>query len=68
MTWRGVVWREAGTYGPGGMFEPQQNLGTHTFPNEPEVGWVLEINDEQYQVVSVDVAFCHVRPTKMQAL
>jgi hypothetical protein len=66
--WTGVVWREAGNYGPGGMFEARQNLGSHTFPHDPEVGFVLEINDEQYQVTEVYLGFCHVRPTRMKPL
>jgi hypothetical protein len=68
MAWTGVVWREAGNYGPGGMFESQQNLGRHAFGVQPEVGDSLEIGGEEYRVVSVDVAFCHVRPTKMKPI
>ena len=41
---------------------PQQDLGRHTFPNEPEVGAVVEINGEQYRVVAVGEGFCHVTP------
>jgi len=48
------------------MLEPRQSLGTHTFPHEPEVGFVLEIDDEQYQVTEVYLGFCHVRPTNLK--
>jgi hypothetical protein len=51
--WTGVVWREAGNFGPGGKLEPRQSLGSHTFPHEPEVGFVIEIDDEQYQVTEL---------------
>ena len=64
--WTGVVWREAGNFGPGGMLEPKQSLGSHTFPHEPEVGFVLEIDDEQYEVTEVYLGFCHVRPTNLK--
>lgn len=67
MTWRGVVWREAGAYGPLGGFVPQKDLGTWTFDNPPEVGMILEVGDEEYQVVSVGLGFCHVRPRTMKA-
>jgi hypothetical protein len=66
--WTGVVWLEAGNYGPGGAFEPRQHLGTHTFAHEPEVGFVVEINDEEYRVTAVYLDFCHVRPAKMKPL
>jgi hypothetical protein len=61
MTWTGVVWREAGPYGPDGIFVPQVRLGRYTFPIEPEVGRTLEIDGEKYRVVSVAGGFCHVR-------
>jgi len=60
MTWTGVVWREAGTYGPG-PFVQQVRLGRYTFPVTPEVGRTLEIDGEKYRVVSVAGGFCHVR-------
>ncbi len=66
MTWRGVVWREAGNYGPLSGFSPQEGLGTFTFPNPPEVGMILQLKDEDYKVVSVDLGFCHVRPMRMK--
>ncbi len=66
MTWRGVVWREAGGYGPLGGFEAQKNLGTFTFPNHPEEGMILELRGEDYKVVSVGLGFCHVRPMRMK--
>jgi hypothetical protein len=61
MTWTGVVWREAGTYGPDGAFVQQVRLGRYTFPMTPEVGRTLEIDGEKYHVVSVAGRFCHVR-------
>jgi hypothetical protein len=64
--WTGVVWREAGNYGPGRMFEPRKNLGRHTFPHAPEVGFVVEIVGERYHVIAVYLGFCHLRPTKMK--
>lgn len=67
MSWSGVVWREAGNYGALGGFDPQKDLGRHTFPNKPEVGMILEIRGEDYQVVSVDLGYCHVRPMRMKA-
>jgi hypothetical protein len=59
MTWTGVVWREAGTYG--GTFVQQVRLGRYTFPAKPEVGSTLEIDGEKYGVVSAAGRFCHVR-------
>jgi hypothetical protein len=61
MSWTGVVWREAGPYGPGGIFVQQMRLGRHTFPVKPAVGATLKIGDEEYRVVSVAGGFCHVR-------
>jgi hypothetical protein len=61
MTWTGIVWREAGAYGPGGTFVPQVRLGSHTLPTEPAVGDVVEIDGKEYLVVSVVRGFCHVR-------
>ena len=66
--WTGVVWREAGDYGPEGTSEPRKNLGRHTFPHDPEVGFVIEIDGEQYEVTSIYLEFCNVRPTKMKSL
>jgi hypothetical protein len=68
VTWRGVVWREAGNYGAGGTFLPAQVLGDHTFPDDPRVGMILELGGDDYEVVSVDVAYCYVRPTRMKPL
>jgi hypothetical protein len=62
--WTGVVWREAGHYGPEGTCEPRKNLGLHTFSHDPEVGFVVEINGEEYRVTAVYLEFCHVRPAK----
>ncbi len=61
MTWTGVVWREAGTFGEGGTFVQQVRLGRYTFPLAPEVGRTLEIDGEKYGVISVAGHFCHVR-------
>lgn len=61
MTWTGVVWREAGPYGPGGIFVQQMRLGPHTFPAAPEVGRIIQIDGKDYRVVSVAGRFCHVR-------
>ena len=66
--WTGVVWREAGNYGPRGSFELRENLGRHTFPHDPEVGFVIDINGEKYEVTSIYLGFCHVQPTKMKPL
>jgi hypothetical protein len=63
--WTGVVWREAGNYGPGGTFEPRKNLGRHTIPHDPEIGFVIEIDGEQYEVTAVYLGFCHVRPANV---
>jgi hypothetical protein len=60
-TWTGVVWREAGTYGPDSAFVQQMRLGRYAFPVPPEVGRTLEIDGEKYWVVSVAGRFCHVR-------
>jgi hypothetical protein len=60
MTWTGVVWREAGPYGPDGIFVQQMRMGRYTFPAAPEVGCTLEIDGEKYRVVSVAGGFCHV--------
>jgi hypothetical protein len=60
MTWTGVVWREAGTFGDGGTFVQQVRLGRYTFPLAPEVGRTLEIDGEKYGVISVAGRFCHV--------
>ena len=67
MSWTGVVWREAGNYGPIGGWQAQKDLGRHTFPSPPEPGMVLEVRGEDYQVVSLGLAFCHVRPMRMKA-
>jgi hypothetical protein len=48
------------------MLEPRQSLGSHTFPHEPEVGFVIEIDDEQYEVTEVYLGSCHVRPTNLK--
>jgi hypothetical protein len=61
VSWTGVVWREAGIYGPDGTFVQQVRLGRYTFPVTPEVGRTLEIDGEKYGVVSVAGRFCHVR-------
>jgi hypothetical protein len=66
VTWTGVVWREAGTYGPGGTFEQQVQLGRHSFPVKPAVGAILKIGSEEYRVISVAGGFCHVGPTEMR--
>jgi hypothetical protein len=63
VTWTGVVWREAGPYGPDGIFVQQMRLGRHTFPVTPAVGAIVTIGDEEYRVVSVAGGFCHVRGT-----
>lgn len=67
MSWSGVVWREAGNYGPMGMRSSREDLGRHTFPDPPEVGMILEIRGEDYRVTSVDLGFCYVRPMRMKA-
>jgi hypothetical protein len=64
MTWTGVGWRDAGNYGPGGMFEAQRDLGRYIFPEQPEVGFVIVINGEQYEVTYIELGFCRVRPVK----
>jgi hypothetical protein len=63
VTWTGVVWREAGPYGPDGIFVQQMRLGRHTFPVEPSVGAIVTIGSEEYRVVSVVGRFCHVEGT-----
>jgi hypothetical protein len=60
VSWTGVVWREAGIYGPDGIFVQQVRLGRYTFPVTPEVGRTLEIDGKKYGVVSVAGRFCHV--------
>lgn len=62
MTWRGEVWRIAGHFGPGGNWESEKDLGTWTYPKAPEEGATLEIEGEDYQVVTVGFEYCHVRP------
>src|SRR5690349_5085904 len=61
MIWTGVVWREAGPYGPGGIFVQQMRLGRYTLSAKPEVGRTLGIDGQKYRVVSVAGRFCHVR-------
>lgn len=68
MTWAGVVWREAGPYGPGGTFVPQVRLGRYSLPVKPEAGNTLEVDDEKYWVVSVAGRFCHVRGGSANAI
>lgn len=70
MSWKGLVWLEAGNYGPGGIWQAQKKLGEFTFPNVPDVGMVLEIRGEDYQVVESSVpgpGYVHVRPMRMKA-
>jgi hypothetical protein len=50
---------------PGGTFEPRKNLGRHAFPHDPEVGFMIEIDGEQYDVTEVYLGFCHVRPANV---
>jgi hypothetical protein len=61
VTWTGFVWSLAPL---GGYEAPQQELGHQTFPDEPEVGSVLEIDGERYQVVAVGDGYCNVAPMK----
>jgi hypothetical protein len=49
----------------GGTFEPRKNLGRHAFPHDPEVGFMIEIDGEQYDVTEVYLGFCHVRPANV---
>ncbi len=67
MSWRYVVWREAGGYGPHGSFDAQRQLGTFTLGVQPEPGMILELRGDEYQVVSVGLGFCHVRPMRIRA-
>ena len=67
MSYRSVIWHEAGSYGAVGGFVPQRHLGTFTLPNRPEVGMILEVRGEDYQVVSAGIGYCHVRPMRMKA-
>jgi len=63
MTWTGVVWREAGPYGPDGIFVQQMRLGLLTFPLAPAVGAIVKISDQEYRVVSIVGPYCHVGAT-----
>jgi hypothetical protein len=62
MSLQHVVWREAGVYGTLGAFEAQQQLGTFTLGVRPEPGVILELRDDEHQVVSVGLGYCHVEP------
>ena len=68
MSYRIVVWREAGGYGAAGSFVPDRNLGTFTLPNLPQVGMILDVRGEDHQVASVGLGYCHVRPMRMKAM
>ena len=68
MTWTGVIWHEAGTYGPGGAFQPQKDLGRRTLPVEPEFGMILDLDGTEWQVVETHVGYCYVRPRVIKAL
>jgi hypothetical protein len=63
VTWTGVVWRDAGPYGPDGIFVQQTRLGRVTFPVAPAVGAIVKIGDQEYRVVSIVGGFCHVGAT-----
>ena len=63
MTWTGVVWREAGPYGPDGIFVQQMRLGLLTFPVAPGVGGIVTIGDQEYRVASIVGPYCHVGAT-----
>ena len=63
MTWTGLVWREAGPYGPDGIFVQQTRLGRLTFPVAPAVGAIVKIGDQENRVLSVVGGFCHVGTT-----
>jgi len=63
VTWTGVVWRDAGPYGPDGIFVQQMRLGRVTFPVAPAVGAIVKIGDQEYRVVSIVGGFCHVGAT-----
>src|SRR5687768_10070564 len=62
VTWRGVIWREAGNYGRAGTFEARKNLGEHTFAEPPTVGQIVELQDQEWLIVSVSLGFLTVTP------
>ncbi len=66
MTARLVVWREAGNYGPVGMFTPQEDLGTYTFPQVPERGQIVEARGQEWIVTEVFLGYIHVKPRVMR--
>ncbi len=66
MTYRLVVWLEAGNWSGVG-FQPQKDLGTHNFGELPVEGNIVEIRGEEYRVTSVSSGFMHVRPNKLKA-
>lgn len=59
-----VVWREAGNWGPAGSWTANHDLGTHTIPELPEVGDVLQIRGDDYRVTQVNVGYLYVRPMR----
>jgi hypothetical protein len=68
MTWKGPVWREAGNYGAVGGFVPRQDLGTHTFPSQPETGQIVQVWGQEWIVVSQELGYIVVKPRVMKAL
>jgi hypothetical protein len=62
VTWRGVIWREAGNYGRAGTFEARKSLGDHTFAQPPTVGQILELQDQEWLILSVEVGSLTVAP------
>jgi hypothetical protein len=65
MSWRGVVWREAGSWD--GIWTAGRDLGTHEFPEQPEIGQEIEFGDKRYCVIERDVGFVVVKPNMPKA-
>jgi hypothetical protein len=61
-SWAGVIWREAGHYGPEGGFVARQHLGRHTLAVMPQVGMKIRLNGHDYYVTKLFWQYCYVRP------
>jgi hypothetical protein len=68
MSWIGVVWCEAGNYGPGGGFVAQQELGRPTYPSLPQPGQLIELHGQEWEVVSQHLGFIKIRPRVMKPI
>jgi hypothetical protein len=65
MSWRGPVWREAGSWD--GVWTARKDLGTHEFAEQPDVGQEIQIGEERYRVVEQDLGFIVVKPQLLKA-